>query len=164
MRWGFWFVMLDLLLRMSVYRPRRLDSVFTAAGLSSPAQQTQEDRVKFAEQARDALIPLIHQVLELAGGPVDELMPEMAERPAPSAAEPPVNPADLPLRVFFTAVLLQAQAMREEEDVLALFFELSTTAFQGFVYPPEVALAIDRLLAHAEQMAFAMTASEQVRH
>jgi hypothetical protein len=108
--------------------------------------------VEFVDQAKDALMPLIDKVLVLAGGLV------AGEGGGCDHA------ADLPVRAFFTGVLLQARAMRHEEDVLALFFELSTTAFQGFVYPPEVAEAIDDLLAAAEQIAFTMTAPHQQRH
>jgi len=111
--------------------------------------------VQFTEQARAALMPLIHKVLDRIGGPLTVDAGEAG--PATAAADPG-------LRIFFTGVLLQARTMQHEEDVLVLFFELSTTAFQGFVYPPDVAAAIDELLAAAEQIAFTMTASDHLRH
>ena len=72
--------------------------------------------------------------------------------------------ADLPLQAFFTGILLQAEAMRAEDDVLALFYELSTTAYLGFQYSPEVARAIDDLLAAAERIAFTMSAPAEHPH
>jgi hypothetical protein len=110
--------------------------------------------VEFADQARETLMPLLLKVLDLSGGPLVSF----------DAADLVGAGDDLPVRAFFTGMLLQARAMRQEEDVLALFFELSTTAFQGFVYPDEVAEAIDELLAAAELISFTMTASDQLRH
>jgi len=121
--------------------------------------------MEFAAQAREALLPLIDRVLELAGG-----------RTPVAAADAPdgvggdgislalAEAADLPLRAFFTGILVQAEAMREEDDVLALFFELSTTAFLGFQYSSELAGAIDDLLAAAERIAFTMTAPVEHPH
>jgi len=118
--------------------------------------------MEFAAQARDELLPLIQNVLELAGGEVPVSAPIAVDR---ASASPDgltgfvfAEAADLPMRAFFTGILLQAQAMQAEEDVLALFFELSTTAFLGFQYTSDVAEAIDDLLAVAERIAFTMTA------
>ncbi|MFU8816848.1 MAG: hypothetical protein ACNA7W_15985 [Pseudomonadales bacterium] len=112
--------------------------------------------MEFAAQAREELMPLILKVLDLAGGTLDGNTTQSAALLS--------DDTDLPLRAFFTSVLLQAQSMQAEEDVLALFFELSTTAFLGFEYSPPVARAIDDLLAVAERMAFTMTAPDQHRH
>ena len=103
--------------------------------------------MEFAAHARSQLLPLIVRVRELAA----------ADATASVGAEPA-------LEAFFTNVQHQAQAMQAEEDVLALFFELSSTAFLGFDYSPKVAHAIDELLATAEQIAFTMTASEHDPH
>jgi len=118
--------------------------------------------MEFAAQAREALVPLIDRVLELAGGrtPLTTSDPAGSDGMSLAFAEA----ADLPLRAFFTGILLQAEAMREEDDVLALFFELSTTAFLGFQYSAELAGAIDDLLAGAERIAFTMTAPIEHPH
>jgi hypothetical protein len=121
--------------------------------------------MEFAAQARDALVPLIDRVLELAGGrtPVTASGPTAGEG-GDGLSLAFAEAADLPLRAFFTGILLQAEAMREEDDVLALFFELSTTAFLGFQYSAELAGAIDDLLAVAERIAFTMTAPVEHPH
>ena len=113
----------------------------------------------FAAQARDELLPLIQQVLDLAGAPARSLLPAPVETVAtdPDAATF-AGAADRPLCAFFTGILQQAQAMRAEADVVELFVELSTTAFLGFQYEPEVAVAIDDLFAAAERIAFTMAA------
>lgn len=123
--------------------------------------------MEFAAQARDELMPLIERVLELAGGQAP-LVSQASESADPTGVDGMQRAfsaaADLPLRAFFTGILLQAQAMAQEEDVLALFFELSTTAFLGFQYAPDVACAIDDLLAAAERIAFTMTAPVEHPH
>jgi hypothetical protein len=123
--------------------------------------------MEFAAQARAELMPLIDRVLDLAGGRAPVSAPAGDEAPAAGVEgmrRAFAEAADLPLRAFFTGILLQAQAMREEEDVLALFFELSTSAFLGFQYSPEVARAIDDLLGAAERIAFTMTAPVEHPH
>lgn len=59
---------------------------------------------------------------------------------------------------FFTLLRIRLQSCRAEEDVLALFIELSTMAFQGFMLTTEQAAAADRLLAVCEQISLTMTA------
>jgi hypothetical protein len=126
----------------------------------------------FAAQARDELLPLIRQVLDLAGGPATLALrvPVEALAAAPggsatngafagvSGASAFAEAADRPFCAFFTGILQQAQAMRAEADVVQLFVELSATAFLGFQYEPEVAVAIDDLFAAAERIAFTMAA------
>lgn len=124
--------------------------------------------MEFAAQARDELLPLIQNVLDLAGGEVPVSAP-LTEDPVAVGLDGMTGrvfaeAADLPLRAFFTGILLQAQAMQAEDDVLALFFELSTTAFLGFQYSADVARAIDDLLAVAERIAFTMTAPVEHPH
>jgi hypothetical protein len=113
----------------------------------------------FAAQARDELLPLIRQVLDLAGGPVQLVLPVPVEALSPAAgAGAFAGSADRPFCAFFTGILQQAQAMQAEADVVQLFVELSATAFLGFQYEPEVAVAIDDLFAAAERIAFTMAA------
>ena len=116
--------------------------------------------MEFVEQARALLLPLIMQVLELSGGPA----PALDDSAPPLSGFGAMDGTDLALRGFFTNILAQTLAMKAEEDVLALFFELSTTAFLGFEYPHTTAAAIDELLAAAEQIAFTMTAPSDQAH
>lgn len=58
---------------------------------------------------------------------------------------------------FFTMRLIQLNQMREDVDLMQLFFELSTTAFQGFTFSPSQAQLIDTLLATSEDIAFTMS-------
>jgi hypothetical protein len=113
----------------------------------------------FAAQARDELLPLIQQVLDLAVAPAQFVLPPPVDTlSAVPGATAFAEAADRPLHAFFTGILQQAQAMRAEADVVELFVELSTTAFLGFQYEPEVAMAIDDLFAAAERIAFTMAA------
>ncbi len=65
---------------------------------------------------------------------------------------------------FFALLRTQLASARVEEDVLSLFFELSTTAFQGFVFSPREAERVDALLAACEQVSHAMTADDGRAH
>lgn len=123
--------------------------------------------MEFVAQARVELMPLIDRVLELAGGPTPVSVPEKGERWASESEGISLafsEASDLPLRAFFTGIRLQARAMQAEDDVLGLFFELSTTAFLGFQYTSELTEAIDNLLAVAERIAFTMTAPVEHPH
>ncbi|MEM8769476.1 MAG: hypothetical protein AAGE43_18720 [Pseudomonadota bacterium] len=65
---------------------------------------------------------------------------------------------------FFTELLLQLRAAATEAELLQLFFDLSTTAFQGFVFSADEAETVDKLLAQCETIAFAMTAGDGQAH
>ncbi len=123
--------------------------------------------MEFVAQARAELMPLIDRVLELAGGPTPVSAPAAGE-PLASASDGISlafsEASDLPLRAFFTGIRLQARAMHGEDDVLGLFFELSTAAFLGFRYSSELAQAIDDLLASAERIAFTRPAPVEHPH
>jgi len=97
--------------------------------------------VTIAEQARQRLAPLLEDVVERFDDGSD---------PAASA--------------FFCSLLVKAHAMQEDIDVASLFFELSTAAFQGFVYSPEQTAALDRLLEVSEQLAFALSVDSDQPH
>lgn len=92
-------------------------------------------------QARERLLPLLEQVLDAHDAD-----------------------ADVQSLAFFTGLLMQTHAMAEETDLAALFFELSTTAFQGFTFTTRQAEAIDALLAASENIAFALTAPSERPH
>jgi hypothetical protein len=47
---------------------------------------------------------------------------------------------------------------------MQMFFELSTAAFQGFVFSPAEADAVDALLAACENVSHAMTAGSDSQH
>lgn len=60
--------------------------------------------------------------------------------------------------VFFTQLRIQLATATEELEVMQMFFELSTAAFQGFMFSPAEAEAVDALLAACENVSHAMTA------
>ena len=65
---------------------------------------------------------------------------------------------------FFTLLLIQLRQMAEDADLMNLFLELSTTAFQGFVFSESQLRLIDEVLATAEYIAFALTAEPDSAH
>ena len=95
----------------------------------------------FVENARLQLTPLLAEVIDL----LDE-------------------EAQVLERSFFTLRLVEANQMREGSDLLSLFLELSTTAFQGFSFSADQAEQIDQLLAVAESISFALSASTGDAH
>jgi hypothetical protein len=97
--------------------------------------------MEFVESARLQLVPLITDV-------IDELDDD----------------GQVLERSFFTMRLVQANQMQEGSDLLHLFLELSTTAFQGFSFTTEQAAQIDELLAVAENISFALSASTGDAH
>ena len=65
---------------------------------------------------------------------------------------------------FFTNILVILAGLTEEEQLLELFIELSTTAFQGFNFD-EVSWALtDEVLMYAEQVAHTFTAGSENAH
>lgn len=97
--------------------------------------------MEFVESARLQLVPLITEV-------IDELEED----------------GQILERSFFTMRLVQANQMQEGSDLLHLFLELSTTAFQGFSFTTEQTALIDQLLAVAENISFALSASSGDAH
>jgi hypothetical protein len=65
---------------------------------------------------------------------------------------------------FFDRLRRATDAVEDEPDLLEVFFELSTTAFQGFDFDPLAASLIDELLAYAEQVSHAFMASTENPH
>jgi len=65
---------------------------------------------------------------------------------------------------FFTQLRIQLAGATEEADVIQMFFELSTAAFQGFVFTAEEADAVDVLLAACESVSHTMTANDNTAH
>ena len=90
--------------------------------------------MELVNNARDQLTPLISQVL----GCLDEGVQVMEVS-------------------FFTLLLVQLNQMQEAEDLMQFFFELSTTAFQGFTFSTDQAQLIDALLATSEDIAHALS-------
>ena len=71
------------------------------------------------------------------------------------------DPAPL---AFFTLILTNLYRLEDDGDLMGLFFELSSTAFQGFVFNPAQAQLVDSLLAVAENIAFTLTAGDDAAH
>jgi hypothetical protein len=65
---------------------------------------------------------------------------------------------------FFSQLRIALANAEDEADVISMFFELSSAAFQGFVLGPQEAAAVDELLAACENVSHAMTASDQSSH
>ncbi len=65
---------------------------------------------------------------------------------------------------FFTQILVGLVALSEEEQLLELFIELSTTAFQGFHFDDQSWALTDDVLMYAEQIAQTLTANQDARH
>ena len=59
---------------------------------------------------------------------------------------------------FFSESLIQLRQIDTEVELLQLFFELSTTAFQGFSFSQEEADVVDVLLAQCQEIAFTLSA------
>ena len=63
---------------------------------------------------------------------------------------------------FFTGLLVKLIAVRQEEELLSLFMELSTTAFIGLEFDDFSAQLIDDILLHAQEVSatFAVDSSQ----
>ncbi len=63
---------------------------------------------------------------------------------------------------FFTGILVKLIAVKEEEHLLSLFMELSTTAFIGLEFDDFSAQLIDEILLHAQEVSatFAVDSSQ----
>jgi len=72
--------------------------------------------------------------------------------------------ADPAALAFFTLILASLHRVEDEGDLMGLFFELSTTAFQGFTFSPAQAGQVDALLAVAERIAFTLSAPGEHPH
>lgn len=73
--------------------------------------------------------------------------------------------ADNPLPLaFFTLLRIDLGNAEDESEVLNVFFELSSTAFQGFVFSAAEAERVDALLAACEGISHAMTAEDGRAH
>lgn len=97
--------------------------------------------MEFVESARQQLTPLITEVIAALDGETQVLETS-----------------------FFTLRLVEANQMEADVELLNLFFELSTTAFQGFSFTAEQAEHIDHLLAVAENISFTLSASSSDAH
>jgi hypothetical protein len=97
--------------------------------------------------------------LELLANARAQLLPTLEA--VIDACDETEDPAAL---AFFTRILTNLHRLRDDGDLMGLFFELSTTAFQGFVFSPEQAQLVDALLAVAEDIAFALSAPGDIAH
>ncbi len=65
---------------------------------------------------------------------------------------------------FFQQVQQRLAQVEDEDDLLALFMLLSTTAFQGFQLDHIGSMLADHILAYAEQTAHTFSASDSTAH
>ncbi len=65
---------------------------------------------------------------------------------------------------FFTELLVQLQSATEEEELLSVFINLSSTAFMGFQFDNVSWALADSILQEAEEVAHAFTAPASKAH
>ena len=65
---------------------------------------------------------------------------------------------------FFTLLRIQLNNAQAEVELLQMFFDLSTAAFQGFVFSAAEAETVDQLLAACERISQTMTAEDHNQH
>ncbi|MEM9622123.1 MAG: hypothetical protein AAF993_10770 [Pseudomonadota bacterium] len=65
---------------------------------------------------------------------------------------------------FFTELLVNLTQAEEEEELLTVFFQLSSTAFMGFQFDPISWQLADEILQEAEQVAHTFSGSTQQMH
>jgi hypothetical protein len=65
---------------------------------------------------------------------------------------------------FFSSIHNNLLSVEGEEQLLELFIQLSMTAFQPFELDPVAVLLTDEILAYAEQISDAFSASANVSH
>ena len=82
----------------------------------------------------------------------DQLDPLMCEVVAELEAADNAYPL-----AFFTQILMTLRSTTVEEELMELFFRLSTTAFQGFVFSPPETQRVDELLESCEQIALTLS-------
>ncbi|HEY5646829.1 MAG TPA: hypothetical protein VIS76_12840 [Pseudomonadales bacterium] len=97
--------------------------------------------MEFVDSARGQLAPLAQQVID--------------------ALDADSQPLELS---FFTLILIRINGMQADMDLMNVFLELSTTAFQGFVFSREQSRRIDELLGAAEDIALTLSVSSDQSH
>ncbi|MEM0955665.1 MAG: hypothetical protein AAGI24_16105 [Pseudomonadota bacterium] len=65
---------------------------------------------------------------------------------------------------FFSEIASALERVAEEADLIEVFLALSTTAFQGFIFDPQAAVAVDEVLAYAEQVSQTYMADDSRPH
>ena len=65
---------------------------------------------------------------------------------------------------FFTGILARLNAIQSEEELLALFIELSTAAFHGFQFDETSWALTDEILAYSIEISATFTAGAQHPH
>ena len=65
---------------------------------------------------------------------------------------------------FFARIRQSVRAVEEEADLLEVFFALSTTAYQGFIFDGMAASLADEVLACAERVSHTFMANGETRH
>ena len=88
----------------------------------------------------------------------DQLIPTLADILLAIADD------DLNAGVFFAQCLNDLREVETEDELLELFFRLSTTAFQGFTFSPSTVSSIDAVLEQAQNMAALFAAPDGIQH
>lgn len=65
---------------------------------------------------------------------------------------------------FFSEIASALEKVTEEADLIEVFLALSTTAFQGFMFDSSAAIAVDQVLAYAEQVSQTYMADDTRPH
>lgn len=55
-------------------------------------------------------------------------------------------------KVFFSAIRRSIESARESDDLVDPFIQLSMSAFMGFRFDSAVAMVLDQLLMHSQQL------------
>ncbi len=71
---------------------------------------------------------------------------------------------DADQHAFFSGIREGLKRVEEPDDMAGPFMELSTSAFRGFAFAPEVALLLDHALAVAQSLSMALSASSEASH
>jgi hypothetical protein len=93
------------------------------------------------EHARTKLVPYLNAILTLLEG----------------ADEPDQE-------VFFSSIRRSIEASREPADLADPFIQLSMSAFLGFRFDSAVAMVLDQLLMHAQELTQVMSLDERQLH
>ncbi|MFO0690120.1 MAG: hypothetical protein U0900_15590 [Myxococcota bacterium] len=93
------------------------------------------------DYAQRRLVPFLNAILEL-----------LAETDEPEQ------------EAFFLSIRRAIEAARHPDDLADPFIQLSMSAFLGFQFPSPVAMVLDQLLMHAQELTLVMSLEERELH
>ena len=105
-----------------------------------------------SSETRDVLANACTVVLQ-------EILPTLADLEETTKAE-----GNEQQNLFFEHIRRGLEGARETQDLADPFLQLSTSAFRGFQFSPDVAVLLDRLLAAAQGLSVLLAAEEETRH